>query len=87
MDAIIKNFVMGRHHQKCTHIVIILKGLSSRADASKYVGKTVSWKCPGKQAKEIKGKIASPHGSKGAVRAIFEKGLPGQAMGTKVLIQ
>jgi ribosomal protein L35AE/L33A len=35
---------------------------------------------------EIKGKIASTHGSNGVLRAIFEKGLPGQAITTKVEI-
>jgi hypothetical protein len=30
--------------------------------------------------KEIRGKISDAHGNKGLVRAIFEKGLPGQAI-------
>ena len=41
------------------------------------VGKEVVWKSP--SGKEIKGKVSDAHGNKGLVRAIFEKGLPGQA--------
>ena len=51
-----------------------------RESASKFVGKEVIWKSPA--GKEIKGKISSAHGNKGIVRAIFEKGLPGQAKNT-----
>ena len=35
----------------------------------------------------INGVIKAPHGNKGLVRAIFEKGLPGQAITTKVDIE
>jgi len=56
-----------------------------RADAEKFVGKNVEWKSPA--GKIIKGKIAAAHGNKGVVRAIFEKGLPGQAITTEVEIK
>ncbi len=39
------------------------------------------------QAKKIMGKVAAPHGNKGVLRVIFERGLPGQAIGTKVEIK
>jgi|TARA_B100001971_G_C18062674_1_gene468808 large subunit ribosomal protein L35Ae len=52
-------------------------GSKSREEAEKNVGKGVSWESSG--GKVIKGKINSAHGNKGLVRAIFEKGLPGQA--------
>jgi len=60
-------------------------GATSRAEAEKFVGKIVEWKSPA--GKIIKGKIASPHGNKGLVRAIFERGLPGQAIITSVEIK
>ena len=50
------------------------------------LGKMVEWTSPGKAKKVIKGKISSPHGSKGLVRGIFEKGLPGQARNDDVEI-
>ena len=56
-----------------------------REDASKFVGKEVVWTSPA--GKEIKGKISSAHGNKGMVRAIFEKGLPGQARNTEVEVK
>ena len=37
--------------------------------------------------KKIKGKISSGHGNKGLVRAIFEKGLPGQARNTEAEVK
>lgn len=45
-------------------------------------GKVVSWKSPA--GKIIKGKITDSHGNKGLVRAIFESGLPGQAITNEV---
>ena len=60
-------------------------GSKNREEAEKLVGKHVQWKSPA--GKIIKGKISGPHGSKGLVRAIFEKGLPGQAVTTDVEIK
>ena len=60
-------------------------GAKSRAEAEKLVGKLVEWKSPA--GKIIKGKIAAAHGGKGLVRAIFERGLPGQAITTGVEIK
>ena len=54
----------------------------NRTEAGKFVGKTVIWTSPA--GKKIQGKISSAHGNKGLVRAIFEKGLPGQARNTEV---
>lgn len=57
-------------------------GATTRKDADKLAGKEVSWKSPA--GKIIKGKIMAAHGNKGLVRAIFERGLPGQAVTTEV---
>ncbi len=65
-------------------MIIEVEGVSSRLDASKLVGKEVIFKT--QTNKEIKGKVASAHGNKGAVRVIFEKGMPGQSLGKKVEI-
>ena len=35
----------------------------------------------------IEGRISAAHGNSGAIRAIFERGLPGQALGTEALIE
>jgi len=78
-------FRRGRHTLKEKHFLIEIPNLKSRADAEKFVGKEVEWKSPA--GKIIKGKIAGAHGNKGVVRAIFEKGLPGQAVTTEVEIK
>jgi len=56
-----------------------------RKDAEKFIGKHVEWKSVA--GKIIRGKISGTHGNKGMVRAIFEKGLPGQALNTEVEIK
>lgn len=67
------------------HFLIEVEGIKTRKEAGKFVGKEVIWKSPA--GKLIKGKISSAHGNKGVVRAIFEKGLPGQAVTTEVEIK
>jgi len=67
------------------HFLIEIDKVSNKEEAQKFVGKTVIWKSPA--GKEIAGKIAATHGNKGVVRAIFERGLPGQAVTTNVEIK
>ncbi len=77
MQGIVVQFRRGRHTIHERHFLLDV-GLSSREEARKMTGKEVVWKSPA--GKEIKGKISDAHGNKGLVRAIFEKGLPGQAI-------
>jgi len=84
MEGIIVNFRSARHHQKDNQMVIKVDGYSDIGKAKELVGKTVKWASPA--GKELIGKISNVHGNSGAVRAIFETGMPGQAMGTKVVI-
>ena len=65
-------------------MIILVDGVNKKEDAEKVVGKKVIYNT-GK--KDMIGKISSVHGSKGAVRAIFETGMPGQAIGKKVKIE
>lgn len=80
-------FRRGRHTIHERHFLIEIPEVSNRENAEKFVGKEVTWISPGKNKKTIKGKISSPHGNKGVVRAIFERGLPGQAVTTEVEIK
>ena len=77
-------FRRGRHTIHERHFLIELEGVSKKSEAEKFVGRILEWKSPA--GKIIKGKISSAHGNNGIVRAIFEKGLPGQAITTKVEI-
>lgn len=85
MKARVIQFRRGRHTVHERHYLIEIEGCDSRAKAQKYIGKEVSWKSSA--GKIIKGKIAMPHGNKGVLRAIFEIGLPGQAIGTAVEVK
>jgi large subunit ribosomal protein L35Ae len=66
-------------------MIIHLDSVDSRDKAAKLVGKTVVFTTPGK--KELKGTVASAHGNSGAIRVIFETGMPGQSLGQKVAVQ
>ena len=85
MEGLIANYRRAKHTQTTNHAIIKVAGVKSKEQAKKLIGKAVVWKNPiGKKNIEIKGSIAKEHGNSGAVRAIFERGIPGQAIGTKV---
>ena len=84
MEGTISNFRSGIHHQYDNQMIIVIDGMD-KEKAEGLVGKIVVW--TSSAGKEIKGKISSTHGNKGAVRAIFEKGMPGQSVGSKVKIE
>lgn len=60
-------------------------GAETKEEAQKLTGKKVAWKS--EAGKIIWGKISGSHGNKGLVRAIFERGLPGQALNTEVEVK
>ena len=82
MKARIVNYRSGRHTQVTNQMIIQVEGCGDREAATKLVGKSVMWKTP--SGKELKGKIASAHGNSGCVRALFETGIPGQAVGKSI---
>ena len=82
MKGTIVNFRLSRTRKHDTHMIILAEGTDSREKAEKLVGKEVVYKT--ESGKEMKGKVAAAHGNKGAVRAIFETGMPGQAIGKVV---
>jgi len=84
-EARIIQFRRGRKTIVERHFLIEVKGVSNKKEAEKLVGKEVVWQSPA--GKKINGKISGVHGSKGVVRAIFERGLPGQAVTTNVEIR
>ena len=78
-------FRRGRHTVKEKHMLIEIPGVDNSEKASKYLEKEVVWKSPA--GKEIKGIVSGVHGGNGVLRAIFEKGLPGQSVGTEVEVK
>lgn len=81
MKGIVVQFRRGRHVVEEKHFLLDI-GMNSREEAKKMAGKEVVWKSSA--GREIKGKISDAHGNKGLVRAIFERGLPGQAITTEI---
>ena len=81
MNGTIVNFRRGKHITSPNQMIIKPEGSTTKEDAQKLVGKKVLYNT-GK--KEMQGKVASAHGNSGAIRVIFETGMPGQAIGQKV---
>jgi len=86
MEGVIMHFRQGRHHQYTNQMIIQVKGMTAEK-AQELIGKQVVWQAPGKQKKQLKGRIKALHGNSGAVRAYFETGMPGQSLGQKIQIQ
>jgi len=84
MKGIVVQFRRGRHRIHEKHYLLDI-GMKNREEAKKTIGKIVEWKSPA--GKVISGKISDAHGNKGIVRAIFESGLPGQAVSTDIEIK
>lgn len=83
MEGIIASFRRGRHRTRGNQVVVYVDGLA-REEARSLVGKPVSWTSPGKAV--ITGRVSTLHGTKGALRVVFERGIPGQALSQKVRI-
>lgn len=83
MKGIVVQFRRGRHRIHERHYLLDV-GVTSREEAKKLAGKHVTWTSPA--GKVIAGKISDAHGNNGLVRAIFEKGLPGQAITTDITV-
>ena len=85
MKATIVNFRVGRHTKYDNHMIIIAEGVDNKEKAEKLIGKKVVWTSPA--GKKLTGEVKVAHGAKGAVRAIFETGMPGQAVGKAVSLE
>jgi large subunit ribosomal protein L35Ae len=84
MKAKVVQFRRSLKHVHERHFILDV-GASKKEEAAKFVGKTVVW--TSEAGKKIEGKISASHGNKGMVRAIFERGLPGQALNTEVEVK
>ena len=84
MKGLISNFRRGKRNQRTNQFIILADSIKNRKDAAKFIGKKVEWKSSA--GKIISGEVRSAHGNKGALRVLFEKGLPGQAIATEVEI-
>ncbi len=87
MIGTIVNFRGSRRRKSTNQMIVLVDGVEGKDKAKSLIGKTAVWTSPGKNKKEIKGKISAAHGNKGAVRVIFEKGMPGQSLSEKVKVE
>lgn len=83
MNGVIVNYKGGKHTQVTNQMIINPEGVSTKEEAAKLVGKTVVYNT-GK--KDITGEIKAAHGNSGAIRVLFETGMPGQSVGKQVSI-
>ncbi len=83
MEGLIVSFRRGRKTYRPRQFIIDA-GLDNKK-AAPLVGKEVIWKSP--SGKIIKGQVRKVHGNHGCLRVLFERGLPGQAVTSKVEIK
>lgn len=81
MKATIMNYRGGKRTQNTNEMILEVDGVGSKEDAKKILKKKVEWTTP--SGKKMMGEVSKLHGGKGCVIARFEKGLPGQAIGTQ----
>jgi len=80
--GVISNYKIGLHKQKADRCLIKVKSLE-KAAVRRLIGYKVLWP---KNNPKITGKIIKTHGSTGTLLVKFEKGIPGQALGSEVRI-
>lgn len=85
MEGIIVNYKQGRHNQTTNQMIIKVSEVDSKEKAEKLVGKKVIY--TPERGNKISGEVRSAHGNSGALRVLFEKGMPGQAISKKVSIE
>lgn len=85
MEGVIVNYKRSKHKQTTNQMIIKVEGINNKEKAAKLVGKRVVY--TNEKGKKIAGEVRAAHGNKGALRVLFEKGMPGQAISKKVVIE
>ena len=86
IEAVVVNYRRGRSVQYTNQLILQVNGYDK--DRAKHlINKKVTWTSPGKLKRVINGQVKNTHGNNGSVRAAFERGLPGQIIGKKVIIE
>ena len=84
VKALFLNYMGGRRTRRNKQILVKIGQVDDRDNAAKYIGRKVTWKSP--SGNTLTGKIIGVHGGNGVLKAIFRKGLPGQAVGKELNI-
>lgn len=85
MEARIVNYRRGKRTEYTNQYILIIDGVTDKDKAQEHVGKKVVWKTP--SGKEVTGKVSNTHGNGGQLLARFDKGLPGQVLGSIVSVE
>lgn len=85
MKATLVSYKRGRHLIHPKQGLVKTPGVDDKSKAQALLGKKVIYTT--KSGKKITGKVTRHHGNKGLVRARFNKGLPGQAIGSEVELE
>lgn len=83
--GVVTSYRRGKHLQNPNQVLLIFEDIESRAEAATLVGRKVRWTSA--EGREFLGKVLGVHGNSGVVRAKFRTNLPGQAIGTPVVLQ
>ena len=79
------NYKGGRRTQYTNQLIVDVNECPNKEQASKLISNTVEWTTP--TGKKIIGNVRRAHGNNGRVLVRFNKGLPGQALGSEVEIK
>ncbi len=82
--GVVTSYRRGKHLQHPNQVLLIFDGIESRSEAAPLVSRQVKW--TSEDGREVLGKVIGVHGNSGAVRAKFRTNLPGQAIGTPVVL-
>ncbi len=85
MEGQILQYRRGVRTYHGNQMILSLPAIETREKAKEMFGKSVIWTSPA--GKKLVGKVTNVHGNKGAMRVQFETGMPGQAIGQKVLVE
>jgi large subunit ribosomal protein L35Ae len=79
--GLIIGYRTGPKTQRSKECIIKFPNAESPSEAPRLIGRKIAWPV---EERKVKGKIVALHGRRGLVRARFRKGVPGQAIGTRV---
>ena len=81
LTGLIVSYRTGPKTQRSKECVLKFPNVKSSSEATRLIGRKIAWPVG---ERKIRGKIVASHGKKGLVRVRFRKGVPGQALGTRV---
>jgi len=81
--GIATSYRRGPKTQRSRELILLIPGVKTGRDASKFIGRSVECRLPGRI---LTGRILRTHGRSGGVLARFNSGVPGQIIGSKVTI-